>query len=314
MIAHTLATTLDAAIPAPPAALLAPAAYADARAVADRFPASIARWIYLESRLSSPSDRVDITFAVDGASADLLGVQELGSRRLSAFARLWRRHCSITRLWLEFDIDAPSPTAAPGLFAEFSEKEHAIRWPPHLAHCIRQFPSGGAVRYAGLFPSRGTTATRLCITGLPDNTIAPYLTSIGWSGSISALDRELSTLGAVHGAGVGIVDIDVEPGGEIGPAIGLEYLFRRDAQTRATLAESAFLDALVARALCTPPRRRALDAFPLSRYTVLPHELWESVLHRRVNHVKLTFEHDAIRDAKAYLAIGHLPRRRRSIE
>ena len=174
-------------------------------------------------------------------------------------------------------------------------------------------PPDAEVRYVGLFPARGTTATRLCITGLADHAIAPYLVSIGWQGSIGALDRELSTLGAAHGAGVGIVDIDVEAGGEIGPAIGLEYLFRRDAQTHATLAEHAFLDALVARALCTPARRAALAAFPLARYTVLPHELWESVLHRRVNHVKLTFERDAIRDAKAYLAIGYLPRRRRSI-
>lgn len=320
----SLATTLDFAIPAPPSTLLAPAAYARARAVMARLPASMARCLYLECRLAPgpASDRVDVTVGIAAAESDLLRPADVGPdpvwNRLTAFARLWRQPGSgwrqrITRLWLEFDIGAE---AAPGVFGELSEGEDPRAWreyPPALARCDELLPLGAQVRYIGLFPTRGTSATRLCITGLANGAIASYLASIGWPGSTAALNRELDALRGAHSSGVGIVDIDVETTGEIGPVVGLEYLCQRDSQTRHVFAETPFVDVLVARGLCTAERRRALGDFPRSRYAVMPHELWESVLHQRVNHIKVTFEHDAPREAKAYLAVEHRPRRRRSI-
>lgn len=275
----------------PPRALVSPAAYARVRDVAERVPASLAQWIYLECRLSV-SDRVDITVAIDARDADRL---DPAWRRSE-----WPR--GITRLWLEFDV--PEPT--PGLFAELADSDGVS------LSAARAVPAGGALRYIGVFPSRGTHAIRLCVTDLDDDGIVSYLTAIDWPGSIPALRRELAAMHAAHGASPGIVDVDVQPSGAIGPVVGLEYLFRRDTQARGVLAELGLMDRLVERGLCTRERREALLAFPRSRYVTMPHELWESVLHQRVNHIKVTFAHDESLEAKAYLALGHEPRRRRS--
>jgi hypothetical protein len=277
------------------------------RALAAQLPAPLARWIYLECRLAA-NDRVDVTVAVTARDAELI---DPAWHRLAAFARLWRRPVwrrRITRLWLEFDVPEPTPS----LFAELADGADAPAWIDLAA--ARAVPAGATVRYVGLFPPRGTATIRLCVTDLADEAILSYLTSIRWPGSTAALRRELAALSAAHGASPGIIDVDVEPTGDIGPVLGLEYLFRRDTQTRGVLAELGLVDVLVARGMCTRERRDALVAFPRSRYATMPHELWESVLHHRVNHIKVTFARDEPLEAKAYLALGHEPRRRRSMQ
>jgi hypothetical protein len=321
----SLASTLDVAVPAPPPTLLAPRAYARARELASRFPAALAHWVYLECRLVS-GDRIDLSLAIDATEASLLATADLGRHpawaHLKSFGQGWTRG-AIDRVWLEFDIDrAAQRPLVPNVFFELASgtdvASAAVRLRgPHtddalLARCVEQLPAGARVPYLGVFTSRGRAGLRLCIAGMSDAALPAYLDAIGWRGSPTTLGCELDRLRAMHAPGAGIVDIHIDGG--ISDAIGLEYVCRRDTQARRALAESPFVDSLVARGLCTSERAQALAHWPRSCYAVMPHELWESVLHRRLNHIKVTFADNALCEAKAYLSIGYWPRRRASIE
>jgi hypothetical protein len=268
--------------------------------------------------------------------------------RLRAFARTWGRDATtwrdrVSRLWLEFDIDgeglpvSAGPLAPPSVFFELEnpgggqgldpgewpllaapgeQLRAGIRRGPtpsdEIGRCLGLLPAGARLLYLGVFPPRSTGGVRLCMTGLDDRTLAGYAAEIGWPGRADLLERELNRLRRVHGRGAGVIDIDL--GESVGPALGLEYFFRRDCQARGVLAESALLDLLVAAGLASAERRHALGTWVGSRYALLPHELWESVVHRRVNHVKLTWAGEEWREAKVYLAVGHPVRRRASTQ
>jgi hypothetical protein len=323
----TIAGTLDHAVPDPPPALLAPRAYARVRAVMARLPASLAHWLYLECRLAPgpPGERVDVIVGVGAAEG---GAQVLSGlavchpiwRRLVAFARHWRRtgshwERSIARLWLEFDAGAFVPSVFVEPFSDAGDAFWAsIATDSRLRLCLDRLPAGARIAYIGFFPARGIPDIRLSLTGVPDAGLTTYLDAIGWRGDGTQLAGELDRVGAAHASGVGIVNVDIDPRGGVSDRIGLEYVCERGPQARRAFAEGALLDLLVSRGLCTSARREALARWPRSSYAVMPHELWESVLHRRVNHIKLTFDAGHVREAKAYLAIGYHPRRRSSIE
>ena len=90
-------------------------------------------------------------------------------------------------------------------------------------------------------------------------------------------------------------------GGSTLPCVGVELTLGRREQLRGTIAEAAFLDRLVGLDLCTAEKRRALDAWPGHTVGVLPHELWRSVLARRVNCVKLVHVPGEAPRVKGYL-------------
>jgi hypothetical protein len=314
-----LAATLDFVAPTIPIALVAPEADRRLRVAANRLPASLAHWIFIECHLATPT-RADLTVGVDVADAVALRTLERW-RRLAAFGRLWNDartcwHEQVDRLWLEFDLDGQRD-AGPSVFAELRSRESweaiantADHFRPAgrslLDRCIDRLPRSARVLYAGLFFPRGWEAVRLCIVGLADAEIPPYLAAVGWPGHTDALIAELTRWRTIHGVGVGVLDLDV--GADVAPAIGLEYMFRRDVQVSGRLGDSELLDSLVRTGWCDEAQRNALETWPHSMRAVMPHELWESVIHRRLNHVKLTFAHDRVREVKAYLSIGQAAR------
>jgi hypothetical protein len=94
------------------------------------------------------------------------------------------------------------------------------------------------------------------------------------------------------------------------PRAGVELALAREPQPRGRLVETAFLQRLVEMGLCLPERRDALLAWPGARYCTLPHELWESVMVRRVNCIKLVSGPAGIQ-AKGYPLAFPLPARGR---
>jgi hypothetical protein len=87
------------------------------------------------------------------------------------------------------------------------------------------------------------------------------------------------------------------------PRLGLEYVFGPREQARGRLAETAFVRHLARRGLCTADEAAALAAFPGCTTEQLPHELWRSLVVRRVNHVKLVFDGALPPEAKGYLVL-----------
>ena len=243
-------------------------------------------------------------------------------------------HRTVAHIWLEFDVDgrggggAPDRPPVPGVFVSLGELPTpdftAAAWyaraldalrplmggglPSRVAGTLRTcfdgLPAGAYVPYVGVMLSRRIDAVRLCLSGVADDELPRYLRAIGWS----AADGELATLASVLGdmrraAGRGVAILHLDVGETVLPRIGAEYMFERRAQLDGQVLETAFLDHLIERGLCTPAKRDALLAWPGYSYESFRHELWRSLLVRRLNHVKVVYEPGRALEAKGYVCL-----------
>lgn len=259
-------------------------------------------------------------------------------RRLCA---RWRDPASplsgyVRGVWLEFDAMATGGEAAvplPGVFVKLQppasagperDLEDVLAALPGISpdpvraralhRCADDLPPGAYVSYLGSFAPRGTDAVRVCLVGIGGDALPDYLARVGWPGDPRSLEDFLRTVGTADGrhlhGGPGMVHLDV---GEdaVQPRIGLEYVLERGGQIRGRLHETGFLDRLVELGLCTAAKRDGLLAWPGYSFEDFAHELWPSLVKRRVNHVKLVYEQGRPPQAKAYLCAfsGFYPRR-----
>ncbi|HEU4455984.1 MAG TPA: hypothetical protein VFR81_23160, partial [Longimicrobium sp.] len=161
----SLARTLDAVSPRIPPALVGPAAYRRARAVADHLPAALTTWAYLECRLGPRPAPVDLIIEVDAERRSILTGDNrplaLGDpfrhhpawRRVADLCREWADpasplHHAVECLWLEFDVeDRPAALPVPGVFVGLAPAADAL--PPAercgLALHALEILRGGAV-------------------------------------------------------------------------------------------------------------------------------------------------------------------------
>lgn len=256
-----------------------------------------------------------------------------------ALARAWCKKANplyriVRRLWLEFDLDPASAwreaIAEPGMFIDFSAEIYLDPSPTRrldaallaltplqnisagvaasLARCVGALAGDGRLVYVGVFPGRGGAGLRVCIHGLTNDRLGAYLDVVGWPGTSGSLARLLEPLAAhpdSRGGAVTLLHLDLETDGGIAPRIGVERTFDRECQRHGRINDAAILDALVRSGYCEASQRRALLAWPGCTVRTLPHELWPSVIVRRVNHVKLVGGDDADPIAKIYLCATH---------
>jgi hypothetical protein len=250
-------------------------------------------------------------------------------------------HGSIASIWLEFDVgDGGASSDLPGVFVDFTPAtygegtagERAGRalevmaplfadgvprgMEERLRACYEALPEGAFVPYVGVLLPRGTETVRLCVGGIEPPDLPGYLRAVGWSGSGAALGALAERLAGTREGAVladpALVHLDVGAG--VGPVVGMEYVFDRPPQVRGVLPQAAFLDALVAEGLCTPEKRAALARWPGCSLERFAHELWQSLVIRRVNHVKVVFDGERAAQAKGYLSLHHRFHRRPSAD
>jgi len=341
----TLGGTLAAVAPHVPAALVPAPAWAAVGRAARALPAALTGAVYLECRLGHDAP-VDLILRVEREGAALLAGHNARARLSPALRDdpAWRAVAElcgrwvlggdaiarcVSHLWLEFDLGpgAARPIPRPSLFAGLRNDAAAgmsrddaaalLAWlggarggldPGTLraaaALMARRGP-GLQVPYVGVMASRPVPAVRVYYRGPGAAQVTASLSAAGWPGPADALDQAVRALAAVPGApGIGMVHVDVA--GEPLARAGVEFALAREPQVRGRLVETAFLDRLVEMGLCTPARRQGLAAWPGARHCALPHELWESVMVRRVNCVKLVSGPGGL-EAKGYLLSFSLP-------
>ncbi|MEO8561612.1 MAG: hypothetical protein ABI601_06030 [bacterium] len=274
------------------------------------------------------------------AAAD--AVQESAAwARVRALAARWCHPHSVLRdasdvVWLEFDIDPDLPHhvgCPPGVLVDFTASATQERGPAArlalalaaldplldpraaldsagaLRRCLDALPSGAAPVSVGVFLPRDGSVIRLCVDGITGSRLDEYLRAIGWPGSLVELGRHRRALGPDgddEAPLAGLVHIDIAT--TVLPRLGIEHRFRRGAQLRGVVAERAFLDRLVDAGLSTAAKREGVLEWPGCSAASMPHELWDSVVLRRLNHVKLTYAQDCEPEAKAYLYATHVVR------
>jgi hypothetical protein len=338
-----LTDTLSATVPALPDTLVGAQARHRLDVAAACLPAALTNWIYLETTLDDLAERLDLIVRVDPSGRSHLRLDELILpapldaratqvwRRVEALARLWEEnscgwHESVAGLWLEFDLALDAERLpAPRLFLDFATDSREPRdcaralapltalvgaAPPlslgrQLQHCFDALPEHADVPSLGLADPSRWADVRLCAAGLRDADLAPYLRAVGWPGDAEALAADHAALTArlePSPETISLLHLDISTG--VGARVGLEYLLSRSEQRHGQLRETSFLDALDERG-CDPAKREALAHWPGQNVGTLPHEIWPSLVSRRVNHVKVVHEPRGAQQIKAYLSLSH---------
>lgn len=245
----------------------------------------------------------------------------------------WAR---VRHLWLELDLDAPPHPGGPALpppsvFVALDDDATAAMGTAavlsllatvleplapgamegdtraRVGALLDRRPAGAAVPYAGVMLARPRQAVRVYLSRVAGASVPRLLNEAGWPEDQGREATEAVAAMAAAGAPeVGMLHLDVLEGALL-PRLGVEYTLDRRTQIRGRVAEHAFLDALAARGLCGPERRDALLAWPGYELLTLRHELWPSLLARRVNCIKMVHEPDREPQMKAYLLTFHQP-------
>jgi hypothetical protein len=334
------AATLQAVSGHIPASLVSASAHQRVAALAARLPAALIEGFYLECRLAAATPAVDYIVRVSPAGRRILAGHNprIGAgpddprwravRRL-AHASLAGPLCGfIDSLWLEFD--APSKGGAAGreplrpsvfvgldpasvrglslddwtdLVLKLLRYAGLQRTPDadNLLHrTLRMLPPGVSVPYVGVLLGRPGQPVRLYFSGFRTRAVRPWLARAGLCGSAGPLVDVVDRIGADHPISMFHIDMNTR----ILRRWGLEYTLERLPQLRGRLVEEALLDRLVREGFCTERKRDALLAWPGCEIRTMPHQLWPSLLHRRVNCIKLAIDQAAATRAKAYLWTG----------
>ncbi|HKP74300.1 MAG TPA: hypothetical protein VJT67_02100 [Longimicrobiaceae bacterium] len=317
------------------------AAWDAAAAIAAQLPAGVAGGFYLECRLDEEGGPVDWIPRVHATGREILAGRNprirvprevawsAGWGPVARFCARWsddvRLRRAVAEIWLEFDLPAggdgfpapsvfvafdPAAVAALGdgewsvllglLLDELAPETVSAETRAAVQAALRSRPAAATVPYVGFLLARPEQAVRLYLGSVDAAALPAAFAAAGWPGDPRQLADVIARLDGGTAPRVGMAHLDFADGGAL-PRVGIEFTLGRRAQHRGTIAEAAFLDRLVERGLATAPKRRALDAWPGHEVRVLPHELWRSLLSRRVNCVKLVHVPGEAPRVKAYL-------------
>lgn len=251
----------------------------------------------------------------------------------------------IDHIWLEYDVEhGPSrheavPTA-PGVFCSLRRSHRRACSAPALCRkvlsalealtgrlasytvreclsdCCARLPLESGMPHVGFMAGRKVPAIRVCIAKLPAADAAHFLAATaGIGGGTVAEIVRLASLPDGPGGPLYIpmLHLDMDERHGFVARVGMERQFPWICQLTGRLGagEHTLLDVLTARGLCTRDKRDALLEWPGRSVAMMPHEIWWSVVERRVNHVKFVYEPESGVEAKGYLFARHRPCRRR---
>ena len=287
--------------------------------------------------------------AAGGGRSPRSMVEQPAWRPLLTFCRQWTTPGSalgalVDHIWLEYDVDRRQPhdeatRPAPGVFCSLRRSHTTARSAPELQQdalevlealagrrashtireclsaCIAQLPAEARIPYVGIMFGRTVPAVRVCIAKLPAAGASCFLAATtGVGGSDVADVVRLASLPDGRGGPlyVPMLHVDIDERRGFVPRVGVERQFAQTCQLdgRTGAGERDLLDILTARGLCTREKRAALLTWPGRSVAMMPHEIWWSVMERRVNHVKFVYEPDSGVETKGYLFARYRPRRR----
>ena len=311
----SLSGTLESIADYLPSALVSRAALSHAASRCGDLPAALTKYIGFECRLSPKTSRVDLMLDVDDVGGAIIVGKASGVHLpdhvwsspqwalLRSFCREWKRDGSvlaktIDHIWLEFDLRR----AGDNHELEMSGTSLPPASDRMLERCFDRLPAGAKLPYVGMMFQRPDAGVRLCITHLCDEDIVKYVTELSWPGSILELSDLLAEVRSARwnarNPGAAMVHLDV--GTRMGPAIGIEYSLEPRAQVEGCFREASFFDYLVNQDYCSTTQRDALEAWPGVMKMRMRHQLWTTLVVRRVHHIKLVYRSGHPLEVKAY--------------
>ena len=238
-------------------------------------------------------------------------------------------HARFNDIMLEYDIAGIEPDASPdpGLFLglraaaspgdsgvccpgdALAELTNAVGWNDDAGErmvvdrVVGALPPGGRLDHVGAMPGRSFRAVRVIVNGIKSEEMPVFLERSGWPGSVRNVIDALAYWRDVLPYFRPCFDASARG---LRPRLGLEMFPRTERKGRWAVGDwlstgirtwLPVLERLEERELCLPAKGIGLRAFPgLDR--VFRKE-GAFILHRGLNHVKLTIEGDTL-EAKAY--------------
>jgi hypothetical protein len=291
------------------------------RALSRRLPSGLSSQGILECSLEREDGRADLQLCVDAKDGrDVLADAAAGERidpalrakavwkRIRRAARLWRDtasplYAAARNWWLEFDLpELEGPAPAPCVFIDTGglRREKAcvvealglLRGEPlrpgiaaRLAAAFEELPDQAVVSYAADMLTRNVEAIRLIVKIRPGD-LEGYLRRLGYPGPLSPLMRIVERFSCLARLRYNI-DIADAPL----PGVGLECFIAGGS----ACGWQSLLEELERRGLCLPSKTAALLGWPGHARTS------DSVLLRRINHVKLSYRPGHPLACKGYL-------------
>ena len=241
----------------------------------------------------------------------------------------------VSHVLLEFDLDEPpSPVPVPGLFLELNWAKAAApgalsslvdamgpgftESAPNrdlLERCVTALPSGASPSHLGAMLSRPQHALRVAVQALPPATVPEYLANIGWRDHDGAFAEFIAGVTPLVDPWT-MVGMDVRD--RVHARVGVEFFLQRGRDGRGRWR--ALLDHLVGRGLASDAKVRGVLEWPGAMRAPEAGGSWpshlepadrvlrgigESVIWRRISHIKLVYRPDGVAEAKVYLAFGH---------
>ena len=197
-------------------------------------------------------------------------------------------------------------TAAAGIAA-------AVGWEPDeeerraVELAFDALPTGSEVAHIGGLPGRRTRAVRLLVQRIGRTEVPDFLERVQWPGAVGGLVFVLNDFGELYRRFR--LSVDVSARGTA-PRLGVEMFVgddwdREDDWLKTDIGRwRPMVERLEARGWCLPEKARGLLAWP--RLRRLYGKRGVHLLYMGINHVKLLFEHKAIR-AKAYTGLHCAP-------
>ena len=294
------------------------------------------------------ADGAALLAAASGSGARGCRHAQPGRRRLSAFCRRWTAPTSplrtqVDHLWLEYDVEQGTSAdeaarSGPGVFCSLRRSHGMARSGPALRRrviealealtgyqasrtvqeclhaCFARLPAETGVPHVGLMFGREAPTVRICIAKLPASGAADLLAATAGVGGGDVADvTRLASLPDGPGGPlyVPMLHLDIDERRGFIPRVGMERQFAHTCQLagRTGAGERHLLDTLTALGLCSREKRDALLKWPGRTLAMMPHEVWWSVVERRVNHVKFVYEPHSGVETKGYLFARHRPYR-----
>ena len=296
------------------------------------------------------ADGAALLAAANGSGPSGCRLAQPAGRRLSAFCRRWTAPASplrtlVDHLWLEYDVEPgtaldEATRSGPGVFCSLRGLHRMAHSAPALCGraldaiealtghgasrtvqeclhaCFARLPAETGVPHVGLMFGREAPTVRICIARLPAAGAAGFLAATAGvgRGDVAEITRLTSLPDGPGGPlYVPMLHLDIDEQRGFIPRVGMERQFAQACQLtgRTGAGERHLLDTLTARGLCSREKRDALLKWPGRAVAVMPHEVWWSVIERRVNHVKFVYEPDSGVETKGYLFARHRPYRAR---
>ena len=307
--------------------LVEEAALARLQALARRLPGDLS--MVLESRLARHSGPVDLSLRLLEPGAAARRLAETLAPPFRGFLARWGEegleHSRIPNVWLEFDLEGPSPSVLSPLVCAKLEEPIDRDWlvetlfpalqgeplSPAQARLVRgcheAIPPPGHLLYAFCMLPRPGRPLRMEIYGLTSTQMLEYLGRIApqWIPHVAGPAALFEGIERTH-LSIDFVD------GEIAHRIGIEGSYERQPKREPRWRE--LFDRLIAAGLCTEEKRDASLSWPgWDSFWTAP-ERWPveagigGYCIRALSHVKVVCRQDLDPEAKVYLLLGpHRP-------